>query len=243
MLSVYRGRLAIGIRLVFVRIQDLDLIEAHQKNTAVAAFLAFPFRRYGLRKFHVQLAVAECLPRVDVAGFRNRLKVAVLHFPLRGASVLVRPFGKIFSVEEHHGIGRRTPRRILSAGRPGLNHGWQRAVGIVNFPLRIHLRATERHSAKQEKHHRYEDFFHGSDLAADAVKFYRKCKSGRPTGARSLFLMGTVDCQLSTVNCSSTQPPLSSPSELSTVNCRLSTFSATRPRLRECASRKTIGKR
>ena len=52
-LAVNGGRLTICIGLVFVGIQDLNFIQAHQKNTTVAAPLAFALGRDRLGKFDV----------------------------------------------------------------------------------------------------------------------------------------------------------------------------------------------
>src|SRR6266404_7590885 len=125
-LAVNGGGLTIRVGLVFVGIQYLNFIQAHQKNTAVAAPLAFALRGNRLGKFDMQLAVAERLPRVNVAGLRNGFEIAALYFPFRGTAIFVRPFQEIFSVKKHDGIGWWTPRRVLRARRSRINDCRQR---------------------------------------------------------------------------------------------------------------------
>src|SRR5437588_11791296 len=56
-LAVNRSRLAICIRFVFVRIQDLNLIDTHQKDATVATLLTLAFGRSGFCELDVQLAI------------------------------------------------------------------------------------------------------------------------------------------------------------------------------------------
>ena len=88
----------------------------------------------------MQLAITERLARLDDAAMGHHFHVAIRYFPLRWLAIFGRPLGKILAIEQHNGIGWRTPRRILRARRSRLNHRRQRTVRIVWLPARIHLR-------------------------------------------------------------------------------------------------------
>ena len=51
--------LAVGVRLIFVGIEHLNFVQAHEEDAAIAALLAFAHRRSRLGEFDVELAVAE----------------------------------------------------------------------------------------------------------------------------------------------------------------------------------------
>lgn len=103
-LTVDRGGLAIGVGSVVVGIENLNFVEALQKDAAVAALLAFAVRRRGLAKLDVQLAIAKGFFRSHFARLRHDFDVTVLEFPFGGAAVVLLPLRKIFSVEEHDGV-------------------------------------------------------------------------------------------------------------------------------------------
>src|ERR1039457_7040412 len=76
-LPVHSGRLAVSVSLVLVRVEHLNLVEAQQKNAAVASLLALSLARGRLRKLHVQLAISERIARGDVAGLGHDFHVAI----------------------------------------------------------------------------------------------------------------------------------------------------------------------
>ena len=139
-MRIHSRGLAVGVGFALIRIQHLDFVQAHQEHAAVAAFLAFANRRRRLGELNMQLAVAKRLARLDDAAVRHHFHVAVRYFPLRWLAICARPLGKILAVEQHNGIGRRTPRRILRARRSRLNHRRHGTVRVVWLPARIHLR-------------------------------------------------------------------------------------------------------
>src|SRR5215472_11951321 len=94
-LAVDRGSLAVGIRFVLKRIQYLNFIEPVQENAAVPALLALAFWRHGLRKFHVQLAIADRLARGNVAHVRPEKRREALNSQWRWPPALARCFKKI----------------------------------------------------------------------------------------------------------------------------------------------------
>src|SRR5258706_1058844 len=65
-LPVHGRGLAVSVGFVFVGIEHLNFIQAHQENAAVATFLAFAFGPDRFGKFDVQLAIAKTFTRVDV---------------------------------------------------------------------------------------------------------------------------------------------------------------------------------
>src|SRR5258706_1520794 len=163
-LAIDRASLAVRIGLALVRVQDLSLVESLQEDAAVSAVLVLALCGKGLGKLHVQLAIAKSFARVDVPRLWHDFEITVLHFPLRRAAVLVRPFGKILAVEKNYCIRRRTPRRILRAGCPGIDHRRYWPTGIVNFPSCVDLRVTDcRYSCQQQSAARSkENIFHCS---------------------------------------------------------------------------------
>ena len=58
-MAVERAALAVGIGRVFVAVEDLDFIPAHQVDAAIAAPLTVSFDDRWLRPFDVHLTVAK----------------------------------------------------------------------------------------------------------------------------------------------------------------------------------------
>src|SRR5689334_25070480 len=58
-LSVHGCRLAVGVGVVVIRVQYLDLVVTHQEHATVAALLTFALGRGGRRPFDVQLHATE----------------------------------------------------------------------------------------------------------------------------------------------------------------------------------------
>src|SRR5688572_29042129 len=58
-LAVNGSSLPVGIGLVFIGVEYLNLILSHQENAAIATPLALAHGRHGRRPFHMQLNIAE----------------------------------------------------------------------------------------------------------------------------------------------------------------------------------------
>src|SRR6202011_4173997 len=82
-LPVDGGSLAVRVSLVFIRVQHLNFIEPVQEYATVSALLTFSHCRQGLRKFHMELAIAEWLTCVELSSFWRDFKISVFNFPLR----------------------------------------------------------------------------------------------------------------------------------------------------------------
>ena len=126
--------LAIGVSLVLVRIENLELVTAHEIDAAVASALILVVRRVRLGPFDVQLTIAERLRGTDVAGSGNNFDGAVDNFPARGATFVVLPLGEISAIEEYDGVRGSLSRGLLGAGRGGGDDGRRGTVAIGNFP-------------------------------------------------------------------------------------------------------------
>lgn len=162
-LAIDGGGLAISVSFVLVRIEDLNFVNSHQEHTAIASFLAFPFWRNWLIKLDVQLAIAEWLLCVDVAGFSHNFSVAVFYFPFSGAIILSEPLRKIFAVEQDDSVGWGFAGRIRSArcsGRDDRGHG---AIDVMDCPCGASLRMSVASGNHQEQTacDGEEDSFHG----------------------------------------------------------------------------------
>jgi len=81
---------SVGIGGVLIGIENLNFVEAHQKNAAVAASLVFALDQFGCGPFDMELAGAEGLSGLNVAGAREDFYVAVSELPGSG---LVGLFG------------------------------------------------------------------------------------------------------------------------------------------------------
>src|SRR5262245_2897569 len=102
MLLVDRGALPVKVRLVLVRVEDLNLVLPHEINAAIATPL--PSTDHLLRRgeFEVELAVPERVLGGDPVLVRDG--VSVLNDPL----VATVPLRQVLAVEKHDGVGRRT---------------------------------------------------------------------------------------------------------------------------------------
>src|SRR5947199_933819 len=126
-LPVHGGGLAVGVGVVTIRVEHLNLVMRHQEDTAVTALLAFALRRYGRGPFDVQLHVPEVALRADRPGTGGDLHVTVADHPARGRALERPPVREILAVEQHDGVGRRwngwTFRAGLHDRRAGTVHG------------------------------------------------------------------------------------------------------------------------
>src|SRR6185312_11541842 len=112
--------LSVDVRLVVVRVHDLQLVPAHgsdgQKDPAVAAVLTHPCYSNRDAPFDVQLIVAEASPGLDVTRWFVHGDDPVRNVPLgRRAVARADPLIQIPAVEQHYRIGRR--RRVRRARR------------------------------------------------------------------------------------------------------------------------------
>ena len=105
MLFVDRATLSIKVGGVFIRIENLDFIETHQKDAAVASSLTAAGDLLGGRPFDVQLTIAKLRFRLDCP--RPCDEVPILNFPVVGSL----PLGQVGAAKEHRGIGWGTSRR------------------------------------------------------------------------------------------------------------------------------------
>ena len=103
--------------------------------------------RFG--EFDVELAVSERIAREDVAGFR-RLPCSRFQPSISRACRLCRPSGKIFSIEEHDRVGRRTAGRVLRARGSGIDDWRHGTIEIVDLPFDGSLGGTERNEIGEE---------------------------------------------------------------------------------------------
>src|SRR5882762_3037615 len=98
-LSVHGSGLAVGVGLVAVRIEHLDLVMAHQEHAAVTALLTLALGRRGRRPLDVELDVSEDAPSDDRPGAGDDLRVSVPYQPFCGRAVLRLPLREILAVE------------------------------------------------------------------------------------------------------------------------------------------------
>jgi hypothetical protein len=126
--------------------------------------LIFTLWRVWLGKFDVELAIAERIFGMEFAGLGEDFKVAVFDFPFGGATVFLRPFGKVFAVEEDDSVGGSFAGPLLRAGGAGLDYGGDWAIAIVDFPFRIDLGGADGGGGENEEWEKQE-FFHRSVLA------------------------------------------------------------------------------
>src|SRR6185312_9204630 len=112
--------LSVDVRLVVVRVHDLQLVPAHgsdgQKDPAVAAILTRPCYSNRDAPFDVQLIVAEASPGLDVTRWLVHGDDPVRNVPFgRRAVARADPLIQIPAVEQHYRIRRR--RRVRRARR------------------------------------------------------------------------------------------------------------------------------
>src|SRR5882672_1435859 len=100
-LAVDRACLAVGIGVVLIGIEHLELVYPHQEDAAVAALLPFALHDGWRGPLDVQLYVAEAARRDEHAGAGLYLDVAILHGPFGRGAVLRAPLGQVRAVEQH----------------------------------------------------------------------------------------------------------------------------------------------
>src|SRR5205823_4657410 len=120
--------LTIHVRLVVVRIEDLDLVACvagtgrGEKDAAVAAGLTRSRDALRDAPLEVELIVGEATLRLDVAGGLVHRDHAVGNGPMRGRVIVDRyPLVEIVTVEQHDRIGRR--RSVGAAGCDNTGNG------------------------------------------------------------------------------------------------------------------------
>ena len=133
MLPVNRGRGSVGIGRIVVGIHDLDLVETHEIDPAIAASLRNP-AGFGRRSpLDMELAIAEGFLCLNVPGVVE-LGVAVLHRPGGGLAVTLGPLGQVLAIKKNDRIrGRGTNGGCLG------NNLWPGAPQVMNQPLRLVL--------------------------------------------------------------------------------------------------------
>src|SRR5882762_10095080 len=145
-LSVHGSGLAVGVGLVAVRIEHLDLVVAHQEHTAVTALLTLTLGRRGRRPLDMELDVSEDAPSDDRPGAGDDFRIPVPYQPSCGRAVLRLPLREILAVEQHDGVGWRRRRGSLG---PGIDHRRPRSIHRVNRPLLGAHRGRD-HESEQE---------------------------------------------------------------------------------------------
>ena len=131
--AVETAGLTVGVGLVVVHVEHLDLVEAMQEEPGVAAALALTLRRIRGGPFEMELEVFELLLGLDVARAFHDLEIAVLDLP-RGLAVLAAlPLRQVLAVEEDHGVGGC--RGLMAEGLARFHDGRVRAVLVVDLPL------------------------------------------------------------------------------------------------------------
>src|SRR5690554_1022574 len=105
-LLVDAGRLSVHIGFVLVAVEDLDLVDSLQEESAVAATLAFALDPFRYAPLDVQLEVAKLPFRLDIARSSLHGENAVLYRPSCRAAFDALPLRKVLAVEEEDGIRR-----------------------------------------------------------------------------------------------------------------------------------------
>ena len=131
-LAVDGAGLAIGIRVVLVGVEDLELVHPHQKDPAVPALLALALHDSRRCPFDVELHIPERTRGYQHPGSRLHFDVAVLDDPLGRRAVLGAPLRQVRPVEQDDRILRRANGRPLGAG---IDDRRTRAVHRVLRPL------------------------------------------------------------------------------------------------------------
>ena len=142
--------LAVGVGVGLVRIDDLDLELAHQKDAAVASILALADRRSGHCPLDVQLNIAELRLCLDGPSTRNDFQVPILHHPARGPALRGLPGIQFRSVKQYDRVLRGHGRRRTRSR--GLDNRWPGAVYVMLPPARRGGQVTDpasRHAADQ----------------------------------------------------------------------------------------------
>ncbi len=115
----------VGVSRILVGIENLDLVQSLEEDSAVTPQLAMLIRHIRDRELDVDLGVAELLFAENVAGSRLASHSPVLDQTFRRSAVLHRPVREILAVEEHHGIGWRF------AGASRINDTWLGSVAML----------------------------------------------------------------------------------------------------------------
>jgi hypothetical protein len=102
-------------------------------------------------EFDVELAIAEGVAGVELAGLGDDFEVAVFYFPFGGSAVFVLPSGEIFAVEQDDGVGGRAAGSVLRARAAGVDYGGHGSIGVVNLPFGIDLGLRESGCGEDEK--------------------------------------------------------------------------------------------
>src|SRR5688572_6209665 len=105
-MSVKGPRLTIGIRLVVVRVEDLNLVSALEVDTTVSSPLPFPLHLGRRGPFDVQLNVSKLFLRTNPSVCCDH-HGAVLDPPGCRPALFTLPCRKILSVKQYDGIRRR----------------------------------------------------------------------------------------------------------------------------------------
>jgi len=146
-LSVDRRRLAVGIRLVLVRVQHLHLVPPHEEDTTVTALLTLAHRGQWRHPLHVQLRVPECVARDDPSSAGHHLHISLLDLPAGRAASLLLPSRKV-GADQHRRIRGRGDRPAV---RRRIDDARLRAVRRVNRPSRGWLRVGVMHDDCDER--------------------------------------------------------------------------------------------
>jgi hypothetical protein len=125
--------LTVGVGLVVVHVEHLDLVEAVKEESGIAAALTFTLGGIRSGPFEMKLKVFELLLGLDVAGALYDLEIAVLDFPRSLAVFATLPLRKVFAVKEDHGVGRG--RGLMAEGLTRFYDGRVGAGFVVDLPL------------------------------------------------------------------------------------------------------------
>ena len=123
---------AIGVCFVVVTIEHLNLVDVHQKHTAVPAALTFALNENRGCPFDMKLAISEVLFGSDGACFFNNFHVAIFDLPAGRLSFSVCPLGEVLTIEKDDGV-RGCGYRF--ACRAWIDDRGLRPVRIVYFPF------------------------------------------------------------------------------------------------------------
>jgi hypothetical protein len=131
-LGVKGGCHAVGVCFVVVAVEHLDLVDVHQKYTAVPSALAFAFDNDRGCPFDMKLAVSEVLFGSDSAGLGDNFHVSVFDLPTGRFPFSICPLGEILAIEKNDGI-RGCGHRF--ACRTGIDNRRHRPLRIMNLPF------------------------------------------------------------------------------------------------------------
>src|SRR5262249_9136173 len=141
-LAINRAGAAVSVGLAFKGIQHLHFITIQPKeNAAVTPTLALAARRHRSRPFDMKLAIPKILQGTDVATAANTFHITVARNPLCREAIRADPLGQVFSVEQHHRVGRWFPGFFLSAASAG-SYRWRlrpRSVMVQKIWVRLSL--------------------------------------------------------------------------------------------------------